>query len=782
MPGLQTAHFFSYGHPLLVHFPIVLLLLAVVVDIVAWRAGASRAPSRTDLGPAASASVEAARPDPEERLAWCGYWLTLVGTFFAVLAFVCGILAELYAARDGVPQDPIELHEWLATFATWLFLGLAVARILLGVTPARKFMPYYLLAGTVGCVLIGFAAHFGGQVVYGYGANVGGVRLERLMSDEDLAVLAQHQDEDTLQYSNQMHWIFGGVVIVLALSVLLERLPLGRIREIRRLMPVMFVGAGIYLAIWSDWDSWPISKLRPLTDPEVLLHKFLAIALVVMGLASMRRPSNPEAAPSAWQNRVIAVMAAIGGGLLFTHVHTNAPYTNVAVGVYLNHTAMGIASFMVAAAVLLADLFPGSRRIMLLFPLALLIEGVLLASYNEDLPWFLGYHRILNRAAHGGVLAHVPSGRAELTFDKDSGAMDIYFMGSHDDKPVALGAARLEGNVRARQQLFPIAFDRVAPGHYASRLAWLRTVPVFNLGLTEPVDTWFDPVVTAPLLPPLPGAEKVWACPMCKDVLSAIPGRCNMCGMTLVQLEHPVVYAPRLPPHDPGYAMKMDVTPSHPSAGRPARLVFTMTGPDGKGVKDFRWMHEKLMHTVVVRSDLLSFEHVHPIHQADGTFVLDHVFPSGGSFVVFSEAAPEGERSQRFRFPVEVAGPPPGSLPRVVRSNVEQLGEYTVALDTGELPLGHTWESQLNYTIFKNGRPVDDLGTYLGAAGHCVIISQDTQDYVHCHALQLTAALTPCGPHVAFHALFPRAGRYRIFAQFSHLGRVLTTDFGVEVR
>ncbi|NDD26721.1 MAG: hypothetical protein EB084_00435 [Proteobacteria bacterium] len=753
---MELARLLGGAHPLLVHFPIALLPMATLIDLLGWWRRS-------------------------ERLAWCGYWLTLLGTVGGVCTFVCGILAELFAARSGVPQHMIEVHEWLATFAVWTFIAVAVARILMGVTLHRRSAPIYLLAAIAGCALLVMAAHRGGQVTYAYGANVTGVQLQRLPSDEDLAVLAQHQREDTLQYSNQMHWIFGGIVLALAASVLLERLPRGRVRELRRIMPLVFVGGGVYLAIFSDWDSWPISTLRPLTDPEVLLHKFIALLLVAMGVLSWRKPPQADTSASTWQNRVIAVMSAIGGGLLFTHVHTNAPYTNVAVGVYLNHSALGLAAFGVGAAVLLADAFPQSKRIAWLFPLFLAIEGALLLTYNEDLPWFAGYHRISNQPTRGGVLAHLEKGRAELTFDRNKGVLDLYLLGAHDAQPLERSEPTLDGVIEARQRAFPIAFTSVESGHYQLALDWLRAVPVFNVRLGAPLDTSFDPIVTAPLLPPLEGAEVVYACAMCPDVRSSIPGTCSMCGMTLEALPKPEITAPAVPPHDPELDCRLAVQ-RPPKAGEPVKMTLTPVGPGGATLTNLHIMHEKLMHLMIVRDDLNAFDHVHPIRQSDGSFVIEHTFPSGGQYVLFAEIAPTGRHAQRFRIPVTVDGPAAPPPPHRPQTALLQQGDYTFSLDTGTLPVRAGGETPLTVSIYKNGRPVEDLTTWLGAAGHCVIISSDTLDYVHAHALQLSAVQTPAGPDIAFHARLPRPGRYRMWAQLAHGDKVLTADFDLEAR
>lgn len=749
---MELAKLLGYAHPALVHCPLVLLPLALLVDFAACL-------------------------KKSERLSWCGYWLTVLGVIGGVCAFVCGILAELFAARTGVPTEMIEVHEWMATFAIWTFIGVAVLRILQGVILTPRVAPVYLLLSLVACTFLVAAAHRGGQVTYAYGANVAHVSLQRPPTDEDLATLAQHQREDTLQYSNQMHWIFGGIVLALALSVLLERLPLGRVRELRRLMPWAFIGGGVYLFIWSDWDSWPISNLRPVTDPEVLLHKAVAVMLVAVGVLTARKPGDSNAPTWTWQNRVIAVMAAIGGGLLFTHIHTNAPYTNVAVGVYLNHAALGLAAFAVAAAVLLADAFPNSRRVALLFPLALALEGGLLLTYNEDLPWFLGYGKISNLPAHGGVLSHLEGGRGELTFDGKTGRLDLYFLGAHDDDPLARPEVALPAVIEERQRTVPTTFTRVEDGHYQLQLAWLREVPVFNVRLIGPLSVPFDPIVTAPLLPPLDGVETVYACPMCPDVLSSVEGECTMCAMRLEPLPKPVLKPPVLPPHDPDYDMKL-TTDGKPEAGRPVRLRFTLE-EKGRVVSNVRIVHEKPMHTIIVRDDLGGFDHVHPDRQSDGAYAISYAFPTGGNWLIFSEAAPYDRRGQGFRLPVTVAGPAPSPSPEPLLADVRQQGDYTFTLDTGTLPLRARVDTGFTVTVLLNGRPVEDLGTWLGAVGHCVIISADTKEFVHAHSLQLAAARTPAGPTVSFHARLPKAGPYRLWAQLSHRGKVLTTDFDI---
>ena len=71
----------------------------------------------------------------------------------------------------------------------------------------------------------------------------------------------------------------------------------------------------------------------------------------------------------------------------------------------------------------------------------------------------------------------------------------------------------------------------------------------------------------------------------------------------------------------------------------------------------------------------------------------------------------------------------------------------------------------------------------MGAMGHCAILSQDTQMFLHCHPEQLfpPRADSRGGPAIAFHTEFPHPGRYKIWGQFQRHGKVVIADFVVDV-
>jgi hypothetical protein len=76
--------------------------------------------------------------------------------------------------------------------------------------------------------------------------------------------------------------------------------------------------------------------------------------------------------------------------------------------------------------------------------------------------------------------------------------------------------------------------------------------------------------------------------------------------------------------------------------------------------------------------------------------------------------------------------------------------------------------------VTRNGAEVTDLQPYLGAYGHLVAIRTDDLAYLHVHPEEGEP-----GPEIAFHAEFDETGRYRLFLDFKHRGRVHTADFTI---
>jgi hypothetical protein len=76
---------------------------------------------------------------------------------------------------------------------------------------------------------------------------------------------------------------------------------------------------------------------------------------------------------------------------------------------------------------------------------------------------------------------------------------------------------------------------------------------------------------------------------------------------------------------------------------------------------------------------------------------------------------------------------------------------------------------------------------YLGAGGHLVALREGDLAFLHVHPADHghertgTKAAATHDDAIGFAATFPTAGRYRLFLQFKHEGRVETVAFTKEV-
>jgi hypothetical protein len=304
-------------------------------------------------------------------------------------------------------------------------------------------------------------------------------------------------------------------------------------------------------------------------------------------------------------------------------------------------------------------------------------------------------------------------------------------------------------------------------------------------------------------------APEKWVCDMFCEPGKVFdgPGTCPVCKMAykpVSQVPYTANVAPSLMPVKPG--AKTDLT---------VRLI----DPLGSIVKldQLEIVHEQPLHLLIVSSDLSWYAHEHPSPQADGTFKLPgFVFPAAGQYIFYHDYTPKGKAQQVPQFKLRVAGDTPAAIPLVENYDVIAIidgYEFRVRCNGDKFRAGE--DSIIRIGVDRGGEPVTDLEPYLGAMGHLVIISQDLKQFVHSHPLDMdddhghegetdhghdddhghaghdheaimTAAKAAVSlangkpTDIVFHAVFPKPGLYKAFAQFQHKGKILTYPFVID--
>lgn len=134
-------------HPMVVHFPIALLLASTLFDALACRW----------------------RP---EQFRNTSFSLLVLGVLAAAVAVLTGHLAEDAVERSGISKQAIEIHEELGGSVFWVFLGLLSLRVMSSWGLMRERPALVLGLGVAGSLLLLVASYFGGDLVYRYGAGV----------------------------------------------------------------------------------------------------------------------------------------------------------------------------------------------------------------------------------------------------------------------------------------------------------------------------------------------------------------------------------------------------------------------------------------------------------------------------------------------------------------------------------------------------------------------------------------------------------------------------------
>jgi hypothetical protein len=218
---------------------------------------------------------------------------------------------------------------------------------------------------------------------------------------------------------------------------------------------------------------------------------------------------------------------------------------------------------------------------------------------------------------------------------------------------------------------------------------------------------------------------------------------------------------------------------SDPTAGDAVPISFKIMN-GSTPITDFTEAHTKKLHFVAVKKDLSGYQHVHPALAPDGTWSTT-VKLTPGPWRFFADSLPviPGSMSMQMTLGADVTVPGAATtVPLPAASRTATVDGYEVKA-VGAIGVGHSHNFSLS--VSKDGKPVTDIGDYLGAYGHLIALDTKTLTYNHLHPARSLQPGVLVGPDVPFQATIPKAGLYRLFFEFNAGGSIHKAEFTMNI-
>ena len=228
-----------------------------------------------------------------------------------------------------------------------------------------------------------------------------------------------------------------------------------------------------------------------------------------------------------------------------------------------------------------------------------------------------------------------------------------------------------------------------------------------------------------------------------------------------------------------------------------ATLRLAVRTPDGEILTRFRTgagPHTGV-HVIIIHDDLSTIIHKHPPVPASGRLALPVTFPSAGRYRVLVDvypAADAGLRNFQLTHDLQV-GTDDAKAPLPAYAPVVKTGGLTFrVVKLPELRLAEPASMIVDVTDAQ-GKPVTFTPFY-GALAHAIFFRAGSLDYFHSHICgsdpacaagfegPATAGQSTRPGRLELGVLLPATGRWQLFLQVTHGGKLLTAPFTLRVR
>jgi hypothetical protein len=222
--------------------------------------------------------------------------------------------------------------------------------------------------------------------------------------------------------------------------------------------------------------------------------------------------------------------------------------------------------------------------------------------------------------------------------------------------------------------------------------------------------------------------------------------------------------------HDEGGADQSGESEVQPSLQvENGELIITLKDLQGNPVSDLEINHEKLLHLIVVSSNLKEYQHLHPETDEPGVFKVSHSLKTG-EYKAFIDIKPTGKK-----YVVEPISFNIGDEHDDHMDNTLQVDDDLVREVQGHkatlVPSSFNKSEEIELSFDLAGEIPEH---YLGALGHVVILDEKGQKYIHVHPLE--------GNDPIFATKFSEPGIYKIWAEFKFNGEVFVFPYVIEIK
>lgn len=203
--------------------------------------------------------------------------------------------------------------------------------------------------------------------------------------------------------------------------------------------------------------------------------------------------------------------------------------------------------------------------------------------------------------------------------------------------------------------------------------------------------------------------------------------------------------------------------------GKELFLKFAVKDLDAQPIEHFDIAHDKTMHAVLVRNDLMHFGHIHPEMKEQGVFTVPYNFSASGLYRIWIDFTIDGMQ-HIVDFDISV----PGNS-QAIEKNV--LGDLNLSFFApNEIIAGN--QTELKFEIHdKNGNPFPITEKFLGADAHLISIDKSLEEFQHNHDEKLDK-----DNKLSFIYVFSNPGKHKVWIQFQAKGSTKTAVFDINVK